>query len=58
MAVPPSLWVDRLTNQLLTWRGLWLVIAFLLTAMAWGPASRLTFDQSIESMYAAGNSRL
>ncbi len=56
-ATPPP-WLTRLTDLLIARRGLWLVLALGLTALAWGPASRLTFEQSIESLYSTDNPRL
>ena len=56
-ATPPP-WLIRLTDLLIARRGLWLVLALGLTALAAIPASRLTFDQSIESLYASDNPRL
>ena len=56
-AAPPS-WLIRLTNLLLDYRRWWLALSILLTAAAWFPASRLQFEQSIESLYAKDNVRL
>lgn len=58
MPATPPLWLTRLTDLLLARRGFLLVLALGLTALAWGPASRLTFEQSIESLYSADNPRL
>ena len=58
MPATPPLWLRRLTDLLLARRGLWLVLAVVLTLLAAIPASRLTFDQSIESLYASDNPRL
>ncbi len=51
-------WLVRLTNVLVDYRGWWLSIALVTTLLAWGPASRLEFEQSIESLYAKDNARL
>ena len=56
-AAPPS-WLIRLTNLLLDYRRWWLALSILLTAAAWFPASKLQFEQSIESLYAKDNVRL
>ncbi len=56
-AASPS-WLIRLTNLLLDYRRWWLALSILLTAAAWFPASRLQFEQSIESLYAKDNVRL
>lgn len=58
MPASPPPWLVRLTDLLLARRGVLLVTALALTALAWGPASRLTFEQSIESLYSADNPRL
>ncbi len=58
MPASPPLWLTRLTDLLLARRIVALVLALGLTILAWGPASRLTFEQSIESLYSADNPRL
>ena len=58
MPATPSPWLIRLTDLLLARRSVALVLALGLTILAWGPASRLTFEQSIESLYSADNLRL
>ncbi|WP_373649685.1 RND family transporter [Schlesneria sp. DSM 10557] len=55
-STPP--WLVRLTDLLLDYRRWWLALAILLTVAAWFPASRLQFEQSIESLYAKENQRL
>lgn len=50
--------IDRLVDFLVRRHRLLLVIAVLLTILAIPPSKRLTFDQSIESLYAAQNVRL
>ncbi len=49
---------DQLVEILVSRRWLLLLLAFLVTAVSIGPARRLTFDQSIESLYASENVRL
>lgn len=39
-------------GTLMRWRNWLFAAAAILTALAWGPASRLEFDQSIESLYS------
>jgi predicted RND superfamily exporter protein len=58
LAASSSGWLSRFSAALLRWRGPLLAAAVLLAVFAWGPASRLTFDQSIESLYAPDNPRL
>ena len=58
MPASSPLWLTRLTDLLLARRIVALVLALGLTILAWGPASRLTFEQSIESLYSADNPRL
>lgn len=58
MADPSSERLSKFIEALLRRRGLLLVVTILLTIAAWHPASRLTFDQSIESLYAPDNPRL
>ena len=48
----------RLVDFLVARHVLLLVVAVVLTAVSVGPARRLAFDQSIESLYAAENVRL
>ena len=55
-ASPP--WLIRLTNVLLDYRKWWLSLSVILTIAAWFPASRLEFEQSIESLYSKDNPRL
>ncbi len=42
----------KFANALIAWRWPLLTVAALLTALAWGPASRLDFDRSVENMFA------
>lgn len=49
---------DRLVDFLARHHRILLGVAILLTALSIAPARRLTFDQSIESLYASGNERL
>ena len=58
MTATPRPWLVRLTNILLDHRGWWFCIAIATTLAAAIPASRLQFDQSIESLYAKDNARL
>ncbi|WP_010587402.1 efflux RND transporter permease subunit [Schlesneria paludicola] len=58
MTVTTRPWLVRLTNILLNYRGWWLCFAIATTLAAAVPASRLQFDQSIESLYAKDNARL
>ena len=53
---PP--WLIRLTHVLLDYRHWWLTLSVILTIAAWFPASRLEFEQSIESLYSKDNLRL
>ena len=56
---PPSNgWLHGLTDGLLRWRRWLLLGAALLTLLGLVPASRLRFDQSIESFYASDNPHL
>ncbi len=48
---------DRLVNLLATRHRLLLIIAIAITVVAIRPSQRLSFDQSIESLYAAKNVR-
>ncbi len=49
---------DRVSRWLVrNWR-FCLAAALLFTALAWSPSRRLSFDQSIESLFAADNPRL
>ncbi len=58
MDVSSSDWVEQVSQTLIRRRN-WLLAGALLLAMAaWLPASRLKFDQSIESLYAKDNPRL
>jgi hypothetical protein len=50
--------LDRLCGVLVRRRWLWLLLAVLLTLLAWPISQQLTFDQTIESLYAADNPRL
>ena len=54
----PSRAFNRLVEFLAIRHRLLLVVAIIITVLSIGPARRLTFDQSIESLYAAQNSRL
>lgn len=58
MSVPLSAGLARFVDRLLQWRMELFAGALLLTIAAWIPASRLAFDQSIESLYAKHNPRL
>ena len=58
MTPPDRSLAARLTDNLLRNRLLLLAGAFVLTALAWYPASRLKFDQSIESLYARDDPHL
>lgn len=49
---------DRRFDWLIRHGQWFLIVAALLTVLAWAPAQRLAFDQSIESLYAASNPRL
>src|SRR5437764_7673385 len=49
---------DRLVEFLIRRHRLLLVVALIVTAFAIGPARRLTFDQSIESLYASQDPHL
>ena len=51
-------WLIRFTNVLLNRRGWWLLLATVITILAAYPASKLQFEQSIESLYAKNNARL
>ena len=50
--------VDRFVDFLVKFHRLLLVVAAILAVISIGPSRRLSFDQSIESMYAAQNPRL
>ena len=59
------MWLDadsplltRLVHVLLRWRGTLLLLALLSTALAWPISRRLSFEQSIESLYATDNPHL
>ncbi len=54
----PTTAVPRLIEFLLRRRMALLVVAVVLTLLAIGPARRLSFDQSIESLYSNENPRL
>jgi predicted RND superfamily exporter protein len=54
----PGRAIDRLSEILIRHHRLLLVIAFALSLLSLGPAGRLSFDESIESLYAAQNVRL
>jgi uncharacterized protein len=58
MSAPTSRWLIRLVDLLLTWRVALLSVTIAIAAAALGPASRLTLDQSIESLYSTENPRL
>lgn len=57
LGVPNERW-NRLVDGLVRYRGWLLLLAVLLTALAIYPARQLTFEQSIESLYASGDPRL
>lgn len=48
----------RLIEFIIRWRLWMLAVAFIFSALAIQPAMRLTFDQSIESLYAENDPRL
>ena len=48
----------RIVDALIRWRGTLLILALLATACAWPISRRLSFEQSIESLYATDNPRL
>lgn len=50
--------LERFVDWLIRWRIVLLIGAALLTVAAAVPASRLAFDQSVESMFASDNPRL
>ncbi|MDZ7617524.1 MAG: MMPL family transporter, partial [Patescibacteria group bacterium] len=50
--------LDTVYNRLISGRYVLLAGAVVLTIAAWFPASRLTFDQSIESLYSPNDPRL
>ncbi|MSR56411.1 MAG: hypothetical protein EXS05_01905 [Planctomycetaceae bacterium] len=52
MNPPPDSQLARLVDGLIRYRAALLAIGTLVTIVAWFPASRLAFDQSIESLYA------
>lgn len=58
MTATPRPWLVRLTTLLVNFRLVWLLAATTVTVAAWFPASRLQFEQSIESLYAKDNVRL
>lgn len=49
---------NRFIDRLVRYRWGLLCLAIALTGLSIGPANRVTFDQTIESLYAAGNPRL
>ncbi|WP_437186075.1 efflux RND transporter permease subunit [Planctomicrobium sp. SH668] len=49
---------NRLIDFVMRWPGWLMLVAIILTALAIRPASQLTFDQSIESLYAENDPRL
>ena len=51
-------WLHRGVDWLIRWRLPCLTVALVLTVAAFVPASRLDFDQSIESLYARDNPHL
>lgn len=50
--------LTRLVDTLLRWRGTLLLLALVATAFAWPISQRLSFEQSIESLYATDNPHL
>lgn len=47
-----------IVDALIRWRGWLLILALLATVAAWPISRRLSFEQSIEALYADGNSHL
>ena len=58
MTAPHSAWLSTLSEALLRHRNGVFAVAVLLAVLSWRPASKLQFDQSIESLYAKHNPRL
>ena len=56
-SIPPSL-AAKLSTGLVRWRWVWFPLAVVLTAIGFWKARELTFDRSIESLYAADNPHL
>ena len=50
--------LTRIVDALIRWRGTLLILALLATAAAWPISRRLSFEQSIESLYATDNPHL
>lgn len=50
--------VTRFAAWLIRWRTPLFILTAILTALAWGPSSRLQFDQSIESLYSKTDQHL
>ena len=50
--------LTRIVDSLLRWRGTLLLLALVATAAAWPISQRLSFEQSIESLYATDNPHL
>lgn len=55
MSVSEQPRLQRFADWLIRARIWLLLLSLLLVGLAWGPATRLKFDQSIESLYAAEN---
>jgi predicted RND superfamily exporter protein len=49
---------NRIIDGLIRYRGLWLALAVVFTGLAIYPSRQLSFEHSIESLYAPGNPRL
>lgn len=58
MSRAPRPWLVRLTNLLVRYRGTALLVAVVTTILAFFPASRLQFEETIESLYARDDPRL
>src|SRR3989442_2617847 len=54
----PSTPLSRIVERLIRWRWPLLVAAILATAAAWPLSRQLSFDQSIESLYAEADPHL
>ena len=50
--------LTRIVDAMIHWRGTLLLVALLVTAVAWPISRRLAFEQSIESLYATDNPHL
>lgn len=58
MNAPPDSQMTRLVDVLIRYRAALLLLGLAMSVAAWFPASRLSFDQSIETLYAADDPHL